>query len=81
MAATLPWMHDDRAIHLALRGDTAWIDQKNGGSGFIWHHVIRDGQGKTRAVLQIWGDESESFREYQAVAEAAERKAVDPPAP
>lgn len=72
---------DDRAIHLALRGDTAWIDQKNAGPGFIWHHVIRDGQGKTRAVLQIWGDESESFREYQAVAEAAERKAADPPAP
>ena len=69
---------DDRAIHLALRGDTAWIDQKNAGPGFIWHHVIKDGQGKTRAVLQIWGDESESFREYQAVAEAAEKKAATP---
>ena len=37
--------------------------------------VIKVGQGKTRAILQIWGDESESFREYQAVAEAAEKKA------
>lgn len=65
---------DDRAIKLALQGDTAWIDQKNGGPGFIWHQVIRDGQGKSRAVLQIWGNENESFRDYQAVAEAAEKK-------
>lgn len=69
---------DDRAIHLALNGDTAWIDLKNAGPGFIWHQVIKDGQGKTRAILQIWGDESESFREYQAVAEAAEKKAKPP---
>jgi hypothetical protein len=69
---------DDRAIHLALQGDTAWIDLKNAGPGFVWHHVIKDGQGKTRAILQIWGDESESFREYQAVAEAAEKKAAKP---
>jgi hypothetical protein len=65
---------DDRAVKLALQGDTAWIDQKNGGGGFVWHQVIRDGQGKNRAVLQIWGNESESFRDYQAVAEAAEKK-------
>jgi hypothetical protein len=65
---------DDRAIKLALQGDTAWIDQKNAGSGFVWHQVIRDGQGKNRAVLQIWGNENESFRDYQAVAEAAEKK-------
>jgi hypothetical protein len=65
---------DDRAVKLALQGDTAWIDQKNGGEGFVWHQVIRDGQGKNRAVLQIWGNESESFRDYQAVAEAAETK-------
>lgn len=65
---------DDRAVKLALQGDTAWIDQKNAGPGFIWHQVIRDGQGKNRAVLQIWGNESESFRDYQAVAEAAEKK-------
>jgi hypothetical protein len=65
---------DDRAVNLALRGDTAWIDQKNGGGGFVWHQVIRDGQGKNRAVLQIWGNEDESFRDYQATAEAAEKK-------
>ena len=65
---------DDRAIDLALRGDTAWIDQKNAGPGFVWYQVIRDGQGKTRAVLQIWGNQSESFREYQATAEAAAKK-------
>ena len=65
---------DDRAVKLALQGDTGWIDQKNGGPGFVWHQVIRDGQGKNRAVLQIWGNESESFRDYQAVAEAAEKK-------
>lgn len=63
---------DDRAVKLALQGDTAWIDQKNGGPGFAWYQVIRDGQGKNRAVLQIWGNESESFRDYQAVALAAE---------
>lgn len=65
---------DDRAVKLALQGDTAWIDQKNAGPGFIWHQVIRDGQGKNRAVLQIWGNDNESFRDYQAVAEAAEKK-------
>lgn len=72
---------DDRAINLALHGDTAWIDLKNAGPGFVWHHVIKDGQGKTRAILQIWGNENESFREYQAVAEAAEKKAATPAAP
>jgi len=45
------------------RRPSGWIDQKNGGEGFVWHQVIRDGQGKNRAVLQIWGNESESFRE------------------
>ena len=40
--------------------------------------MIKDGQGKALAILQIWGDESESFREYQAVAEAAEKKAAKP---
>lgn len=63
---------DDRAVKLALQGDTAWIDQKNAGPGFVWHQAIRDGQGKNRAVLQIWGNENESFRDYQAVALAAE---------
>lgn len=43
------------------------------GPGFVWHHVVKDGQGRARAVLQIWGDQNESFRDYQAVAEAAEK--------
>lgn len=66
---------DDRAVNLALRGDTAWIDQKNAGPGFVWYQVIRDGQAKPRAVLEIWGNQNESFREYQATAEAAAKKA------
>jgi hypothetical protein len=56
---------DDRAIHLALSGD----------AGFVWHHLVKDGQGKIRAVLQIYGDPDESYRDYQAVAAAAEQRA------
>lgn len=65
---------DDRAVNLALNGDPAWIRQKNQGDGFVWYHVVRDGQGRNLGILQIWGNENESFREYQAVAEAAEKK-------
>lgn len=68
---------DDRAIHLALTGDTAWIEQKNGDRGFVWHHLVRDRAGKIRAVLQIQGDPNESFRDYQAVAAAAEKRAAE----
>jgi hypothetical protein len=61
---------DDRAVKLALQGDTSWIDQKNSGPGFVWYHVVQGGPGKPRAVLLIVGNQSQSFREYQAVADS-----------
>jgi hypothetical protein len=64
----------DRAIKQALSGDTAWIDQMNADPAFNWHQVIRDRQGRTRAVLRILGNPSESYREYQAVAQAAKAR-------
>jgi hypothetical protein len=64
----------DRAIRQALSGDTAWIDQMNADPAFNWHQVIRDRQGRTRAVLRILGNHSESYREYQAVAQAAKAR-------
>lgn len=64
----------DRAIAQALGGDTAWIDQMNGAPDFNWTQVIRDGQGRTRAVLKIYGNPNESYREYQAVAQAAAKR-------
>ena len=65
---------DDRAVKLALQGDTAWLRQKNGGPGFVWYHIVQDGQGHNRGVLEIDGNQSESFREYAAVAEAAKKR-------
>ena len=62
---------DDRAVKLALSGDPAWIRQKNGGPGFTWYHVISDSQRRPCAVIQIDGNPRESFREYEATAEAA----------
>ena len=41
---------------------------------FNWYQVIRDGQGKIRAVLKIFGDSAESYRDYQAVAQAAQAR-------
>jgi len=64
----------DRAVSQALAGDTAWIDQMNGAPDFNWYQVIRDGQGKIRAVLKIFGNPNESYRDYQAVAQAAARR-------
>ncbi|HTG32873.1 MAG TPA: hypothetical protein VLB76_08055 [Thermoanaerobaculia bacterium] len=64
----------DRAIAQALGGDTAWIDQMNGAPDFNWTQVIRDGQGKIRAVLKIYGNPNESYRDYQAVAQAAAKR-------
>ena len=64
----------DRAVSQALGGDTAWIDQMNGAPDFNWYQVIRDGQGKIRAVLKIFGNPEESYRDYQAVAQAAARR-------
>ena len=64
----------DRAIHQALAGDTAWVDQMNADPAFNWHQVIRDRAGRTRAVLRILGNPGESYRDYQAVAKAAEAR-------
>jgi len=61
----------DRAVQQALSGDTAWIDQMNGAPAFNWYQMIRDDQGKIRAVLKIFGNPNESYRDYQAVAAAA----------
>ena len=65
---------DDRAVKLALQGDPAWINQKNDGPGFVWYQVLKDAQGKNRAVLVIEGDPNESFREYAAGAEAEKKR-------
>ena len=64
----------DRAVAQALSGDTAWIDQMNGAPDFNWYQVIRDGQGKIRAVLKVFGNPKESYRDYQAVAKAAAKR-------
>ncbi|HEY9420169.1 MAG TPA: hypothetical protein VIW92_02055 [Thermoanaerobaculia bacterium] len=64
----------DRAVKQALTGDTAWIDQMNGAPAFNWYEVIKDPSGKVRAVLKIYGDPTESYRDYQAVAQAAEAR-------
>jgi len=53
----------DRAMKLALNGDTAWVDQMNAGPAFNWIQVIRDPQGKPRATLRILGNPGESFRD------------------
>ena len=64
----------DRAVAQALSGDTAWIDQMNGAPAFNWYQVIRDGNGKIRAVLKVFGNPNESYRDYQAVAQAAAKR-------
>jgi hypothetical protein len=58
----------DRAIKLALGGDSAWIDQMNADPAFNWTQVIRDRQGRPRATLRILGNPNESYRDYQAAA-------------
>lgn len=62
---------DDRAVQLALAGDPGWLQQKNSAPAFVWYHVLRDAAGKARAVVRINGNPHESFREYEATAEAA----------
>ncbi len=64
----------DRAVQLALSGDTAWVDQMNRDPMFHWYHVIRGADGKSRAVLEIWGNDQESFRDYEAGAKAAAKR-------
>jgi len=66
---------DDRAVKLALQGDPAWINQKNGGAGFVWYHVVHDAQGHNRGVLVIDGNANESFRDYTAGAAAQKKRA------
>lgn len=57
----------DRAMKLALSGDTAWVDQMNAGAAFNWIQVLRDSQGKPRATLRILGNPTESYRDEKAV--------------
>jgi hypothetical protein len=64
---------DDQAIKLALADDRAWIQQKNSGPGFVWYEVVPGPGGKPRAVLQVYGNENESFREYEAMFTAAKK--------
>lgn len=66
---------DDRAVKLALSGDPGWINQKNGGDSFTWYHLVKDAQGRSRAVLVIEGNQRESFRDYAAGAEAEKARA------
>jgi hypothetical protein len=56
----------DRAMKLALNGDTAWVDQMNAGPAFNWIQVIRDSQGKPRATLRILGNPTQSYRDGEA---------------
>jgi hypothetical protein len=56
----------DRAMKLALNGDTAWVDQMNAGPAFNWIQVLRDPQGKPRATLRILGNSTESYRDGEA---------------
>jgi len=65
---------DDRAVKLALQGDPAWINQKNDGAGFTWYQLVKDAQGRNRAVLVLEGNQNESFREYAAGAAAAKKR-------
>lgn len=65
---------DDRAVKLALGGDPAWLEQKNRDPAFLWYHFVRGPRGRIRGVLEILGNDSESFREYEYAAVAAEAK-------
>ena len=65
----------DRAVQLALSGDTAWVEQMNRDPAFHWYHLIPGAGGKNRGVLEIWGNENESFRDYEAGAKAAAKHA------
>jgi hypothetical protein len=46
----------------------------NSAPAFNWHQVVRDSQGNVRGVLKIFGDPSEGYRDYQAVAQAAKAR-------
>ncbi|HEV7508021.1 MAG TPA: hypothetical protein VGS07_24265 [Thermoanaerobaculia bacterium] len=61
----------DRAMKLALNGDTAWVDQMNAGPAFNWIQILRDPQGKPRATLRILGNPTESYRDEDAVDRGA----------
>jgi hypothetical protein len=61
----------DRAMKLALNGDTAWVDQMNAGPAFNWIQVLRDPQGKPRAALRILGNPTESYRDDEAAERGA----------
>jgi hypothetical protein len=56
----------DRAMKLALNGDTSWVDQMNAGPAFNWIQVLRDPQGKPRATLRILGNPTLSYRDGEA---------------
>jgi hypothetical protein len=64
----------DRAVRLALSGDTAWVEQMDRDPAFHWYQLLRGADGKVRAVLEIWGNDSESFREYRAGALAEAKR-------
>jgi hypothetical protein len=66
----------DRAVKLALSGDTAWVEQMNRDPAFHWYHLIRGADGKIHGVLEIWGNDKESFRDYEAGAKAAAKTGV-----
>jgi hypothetical protein len=66
--------HRSLSLALALTGDTAWVDQMNRDPMFHWYQAIRGADGKNRAVLEIWGNDKESFRDYEAGAKAAARR-------
>jgi hypothetical protein len=56
----------DRAMRLALKGDTAWIEQMNAGEAFNWIQLIRDRHGVPRATLRILGNPMEIYSQEMA---------------
>lgn len=58
----------ERAISQALHRQPAWIDQMNGDLNWLAYQTVKAADGRPLAVVEILGNDQESYRDYSSVA-------------
>ena len=58
----------ERAISQALHREPAWIDQMNGDLNWLSYQTVKATDGRPLAVVEIFGNEYESYRDYSSVS-------------
>lgn len=67
----------EKAVRLALQGDTKWLEQMSGDANWIWYRPLRaTPKERPLAVVYLAANPNESFRDYSSVESSSESLAT-----